>query len=1534
MTSIEGSSILTLAVYPLFHSLNNKLISVFMPFLSDRLVGLRGGVFACLLFGNVFSHPATAEPIYFAGTGSYYEFVDAPGLMWEQARDAAKDRMHQVGEKPPENGHLAVITSQSEDVFIRIAIEETGVFTGPWIGADHTGSRPKPDSPPDPISGWSWVTEEDFSDYQGWHENEPNNDPFWVETEDAAHFSGGKWNDVIRTRTDIIGYLVEYEGLDPPPTEDSIADSTANLPNSTTAADPVNTFTGELFTELITDIDLGGPMPLRFEHYYGSYLRRSFILGDLGSNWLHNFDTHLNRSGNSITYVNNRGRVVRFLQNISTGEWVQITQLDTSYQLIADGPGDALLYDPDDEHFYTFDFSTNNLLAGKLIKIEDGKGNVHTLTYDELTGDLQMVSDGLGRRLNFTYNSDAIPKISSVTINGTFLSVMFQYTDAVDSEYLTTVTDTLNGTTTYTYEDTSSGTDHALTLSAMRPAGNIPFTQTFYDASNQFASGRVATQTDGDGNVFDFDYVDNDTTITDPLGNTRVHRNTPTGELSESEDETGQMMSMGSDAVGRRNSLTDRLEATTSFTYHDPSGKLSSVTQADGAVTAFDYASRVVGNVTLYDLTEVTYGDGTTESYAYDAAGNLTAQTDQLGKVETATFNGQGQLLTRVNRVGGANSNTYNADGTMATSIDPAGNQTSFTYDSMKRLNRITHPDFSFSSFNYDNADRVTIQTDENSNTTRFVYDANSNLTYLEDPNGKATAFTYDNNDRLVSVRDPLLGVSSRTYDALGRIATETDENGNTTSFDYDARGRLSSTTDPLGEVWLSTYDDESIIASTTDPLGNTTSFASDEMGRITQVTSPMGEISNLSYDALGRLVSTTDPLNNTTMYKRDARGLVTGITLGGGSIGTSYSRNTLGNITALTDPNGNVWQRSYDVSGRHESSTDPLGNTRTFSYDARNRPSMVTYPGTMGTQSVGFDFGGRLRSRNFSDGTSMTYFYDANDRLTATDNGINLGYDDNDRVNESNGITIERDATGRITSMTLAPDRAITYSYDTNGRLNRVADWVEGISDFSYDAAGRLTTLTRPNGVTTTYSYNKNSRLVGMAEGAISDITLSRDGKGQITSASRNVPLAASTTGLAESVQTYDEASQVSGYDYDVLGRLTSDDTRSYDWDLASRLTGIDESGDVTTYTYDAMGFRLTRTSTAETREYTWNYALGFVSISIEREADADFRYFIHTPGGALLYSINAADNARSFYHFDEIGNTIFITDNSGTVIGSYAYTPFGQLTDFAGELDNLFTWQGEHGVMDEGGGFYYVRSRYYDANTGRFISRDPINTIGPLSSNPYQYAFNNPKFFIDPSGNRAIPWETSNINKYEKFRRLQFKIENLVGIARAKLNRFKSLLREADALRANDCNTAKRIKERVRRLEVETIQILRAKSVKIGQNAWDLPYYGNYETGQVSKTSIFINYHRMRDAIQLDSAAMARAIDNINRSLAIACPKINSVLAKTQTNRESAKKMRPPLEQIRRAQGPSARTMADPSVSIRPGPDDPNPIWVSSDF
>jgi RHS repeat-associated protein len=104
-------------------------------------------------------------------------------------------------------------------------------------------------------------------------------------------------------------------------------------------------------------------------------------------------------------------------------------------------------------------------------------------------------------------------------------------------------------------------------------------------------------------------------------------------------------------------------------------------------------------------------------------------------------------------------------------------------------------------------------------------------------------------------------------------------------------------------------------------------------------------------------------------------------------------------------------------------------------------------------------------------------------------------------------------------------------------------------------------------------------------------------------------------------------------------------------------------------------------------------------------------------------------------------MGNTLFLTDDSGSITDSYGYTPYGVWVDSSGTFDNPFTFGGALGVMREGGtGLYYMRARYYDSRTARFISVDPLwpDFLEIKSLNPYEYGAQNPLRYSDPTGNK----------------------------------------------------------------------------------------------------------------------------------------------------------------------------------------------------
>src|SRR5262245_16442106 len=155
--------------------------------------------------------------------------------------------------------------------------------------------------------------------------------------------------------------------------------------------------------------------------------------------------------------------------------------------------------------------------------------------------------------------------------------------------------------------------------------------------------------------------------------------------------------------------------------------------------------------------------------------------------------------------------------------------------------------------------------------------------------------------------------------------------------------------------------------------------------------------------------------------------------------------------------------------------------------------------------------------------------------------------------------------------------------------------------------------------------------------------------------------------------------------------------------------------------------------------------------------------------------------DNNGLFYHFDEMGSTLFLTDDSGAVTDKYGITPYGEEVTHAGAADNPFTFLGAYGVMQEGNtGLYYMRSRYYDSSTARFLSRDLGQPLDAKSANPYQYAQANPLAHIDPlaQGGRNGP----SGNKVEGFPFAQFVLStpeiSASGLGRAARGPFPPLV------------------------------------------------------------------------------------------------------------------------------------------------------------
>ena len=123
---------------------------------------------------------------------------------------------------------------------------------------------------------------------------------------------------------------------------------------------------------------------------------------------------------------------------------------------------------------------------------------------------------------------------------------------------------------------------------------------------------------------------------------------------------------------------------------------------------------------------------------------------------------------------------------------------------------------------------------------------------------------------------------------------------------------------------------------------------------------------------------------------------------------------------------------------------------------------------------------------------------------------------------------------------------------------------------------------------------------------------------------------------------------------------------------------------------------------------------------------------------------------NGEEYYYIKNVQNDIVaIADKNGTVVANYYYDAWGNVTQITGNTalaqTNPLRYRSYY--YDSETGFYYVSSRYYYPEVGRWISPEPNVDYGEfddgseiLGYNVYAYCFNNPVNNFDPTGEFVI--------------------------------------------------------------------------------------------------------------------------------------------------------------------------------------------------
>ena len=222
------------------------------------------------------------------------------------------------------------------------------------------------------------------------------------------------------------------------------------------------------------------------------------------------------------------------------------------------------------------------------------------------------------------------------------------------------------------------------------------------------------------------------------------------------------------------------------------------------------------------------------------------------------------------------------------------------------------------------------------------------------------------------------------------------------------------------------------------------------------------------------------------------------------------------------------------------------------------------------------------------------------------------------------------------------------------------------------------------------------------------------------------------------------DELKCTTNHAYDANGNTLSDPSgKSYSWDFENRLTQAIVPGTGTTnFRYDPFGRRIQKSwPSLGTTNYLYD-GLGAGANVIE-EVDSSGNVLARYAQG--LGTDEALSMLRggttSYYDADALGSITALSNSSASIANTYTYDSFGKLSASTGTLTNPFQYTGRE--FDPETSLYEYRARYYDQNSGRFLSEDPIRgSNGPNrsamddSANPYVYVLNNAVNYVDPSG------------------------------------------------------------------------------------------------------------------------------------------------------------------------------------------------------
>jgi RHS repeat-associated protein len=1010
----------------------------------------------------------------------------------------------------------------------------------------------------------------------------------------------------------------------------------------------------------------------------------------------------------------------------------------------------------------------------KLVAMTDAIGQVTTLAYDDATNPLRItkVTDPFGREAAFTYNASG--QLETITdVIGLVSRLNYGSED-----FVTTLT-TPYGRTTFRRESTDNFVNRF--VEATDPLGGteriefrwqtdaLPTSLSATDVPTGFETANAS-----------LDYYN--TVYWDKLAWSRAPNDLTAARITKWVV-SAEMPGGAAYSAGVAHSVKRPLESRVWYLYpgqtspanagsfsqptrtgrimddgasqiwqatYNSQGSVLTRTDPLGRQTTYDYATNGVDSLQIRQTTgwmndllassanyidhrpqSVTDAAGQTTTMTYNAAGQVLTVTNAKLETTTSAYDTDGRLQSVSGPIAGATTSyTYDAYGRVRTVTDSDGAIITTDYDLFDRPIRVTYPDGTYQETTYDRLD-VATRRDRAERITRYYHDALRRLTSTRDPLGRVLRQDWCTCGSLEALVDANGGRTTWERRVDGRVTREVRADGVTAAlYTYGAAsGRLLTVTDPKGQVTTHTYSLDDMLLGTV----------------FTNATIGTPSVS-YTYDAnYARVVSMVDGTGTTTYTYHPVGGLGAGqlASVDGPLVDDTltYSYDALGRVTTRTiNGAANTVTWTFDNFGRVATEINVLG-TFTYTYDGpTTRLATVTYPNNQTSQYSYFPNSGdhtlQTIHHKYPDATTLSQFdytYDAvgnvltwRQQADATAVQWSYEYDLGDQLTAA----FKR-------STDAAPVMLSRYAYAYDGAGNRTTEQIDdAVSGATHDALNRLVSQTAAGAL----------RLEGMTS---EPATVTVGGKPLTVSGTNtfagSIPVVNGTTAFAltardlsgnTATQHYEVDTTGSGrtFTYDETGNLTSDGTRTFEWNAQNQVVSITVGVERREFTYDGRHRRVTeRTRVSGTLVEDVQLVMCGPDICQERHS-GNRRRDVYEYGERF-------EGVNLFYTKDHLGSLTELLDSIGTVRARNRYDPFGRQQS-VGDVAPRFGFSGHVYIATDGLNLTYFRG--YDPALGRWISSDPLGwRAGP---NFYAYVEGRPTTLIDPFGLQSVQCKLCN--------------------------------------------------------------------------------------------------------------------------------------------------------------------------------------------